>query len=114
LPAIGLQAAEFRHGPLEIARPGLTALVFAGEHPVRELNHKLWVELQAKGMKALWVEPPGDGLPSDGFLAMPDASGIGLPLAEIVPVQLLCVHLCLELGQTPGQFRYIEKVTTDQ
>lgn len=114
LPAIGLQAAEFRHGPLEIARPGLTALIFAGEPTVRELNHKLWVELQAKGMKALWVEPPGDGLPLDGLFAMPAAAGIGLPLAEIVPVQLMCVHLCLELALTPGQFRFIEKVTTDQ
>jgi hypothetical protein len=28
-------------------------------------------------------------------------------------VQLLCIHLCLELGVEPGQFRYIEKVTTD-
>jgi glucosamine--fructose-6-phosphate aminotransferase (isomerizing) len=113
LPAIGLQAAEFRHGPLEVAGPGLTALVFAGERSVRELNHKLWIDLRTKGMNALWVEPLGDELPSSGVLPMPAASGIGLPLAEIVPVQLMCVHLCLQLGLTPGQFRYIEKVTTD-
>lgn len=113
LPAIGLQAAEFRHGPLEIAGPGLTSLVFAGGRSVRELNHKLWSELRAKGVNALWVEPPGEGLHPDGRLTMPAAFGIGLPLAEIVPVQFLCVHLCLELGLAPGQFRYIEKVTTD-
>jgi glucosamine--fructose-6-phosphate aminotransferase (isomerizing) len=113
LPAIGLQAAEFRHGPLEIVGHGLTGLVFAGEPGVRDLNYKLWTELREKGMNALWVEPPGNENPSTGYLPMPSAAGIGLPLAEIVPVQLLCVHLCLQLGLTPGQFRYIEKVTTD-
>jgi glucosamine--fructose-6-phosphate aminotransferase (isomerizing) len=113
LPAIGLQAAQFRHGPLEMAGPGLTGLVFGGERGVRELNRKLWNDLREKGMNALWVEPPGDGAPTNGILPMPAAAGIGLPLAEIVPVQLICVHLCLEQGLTPGQFRYIEKVTTD-
>jgi glucosamine--fructose-6-phosphate aminotransferase (isomerizing) len=113
LPAIGLQAAEFRHGPLEVVGAGLTGLVFAGEPGVRELNHRLFSELRQKGMNALWVEPPGDRKPSSGFIAMPAAFGIGLPIAEIIPVQLICVHLCLELGLTPGEFRFIEKVTTD-
>lgn len=113
LPAIGLQAAEFRHGPLEIAGPGLTALVFAGQPPVQELNRRLWSDLQAKGANAWWVEPQNAGQPIQGALPMPAAYGIGLPLAEIIPVQLLCVHLCLSLGLTPGQFRYIGKVTTE-
>lgn len=113
LPAIGLQSAEFRHGPLEIARPGLTALLFAGEPGVRELNLKLWGELRAKGMNALWIEPPGGESPGGAALPMPIAAGIGLPLAEIVPIQLLCIHLCLEQGLPPGQFRYIEKVTQE-
>ena len=113
LPAIGLQAAEFRHGPLEIVGPGLTGLVFAGERSVRDLNYRLWRELRQKGMNALWVESQWDGEIAGGSLPMPTAAGIGLPLAEIVPVQLLCVHLCLELGLTPGQFRYIEKVTSE-
>jgi glutamine---fructose-6-phosphate transaminase (isomerizing) len=113
LPAIGLQAAEFRHGPLEIVGPGLTGLVFAGEPPVRDLNQRLWSDLRQKGMNALWVEPAAETKPAAGTIPMPAAFGIGLPLAEIVPVQLLCVHLCLQLGLTPGKFRYIEKVTTD-
>lgn len=113
LPAIGLQAAEFRHGPLEIASPGLTALVFAGDKSVRDLNRRLWSELGEKGVNALWIERAAEGQPVTNVLHMPDAYGIGQPLAEIVPVQLLCIHLCLELGLTPGQFRYIEKVTTD-
>jgi glucosamine--fructose-6-phosphate aminotransferase (isomerizing) len=112
LPAIGLQAAEFRHGPLEIAGPGQTALVFAGEPGVRALNFKLWGDLRAKGVNALWIEPPGESMSAANVLPMPAAAGFGLPLAEIVPVQLLCVHLCLALGLKPGQFRYIEKVTT--
>jgi glucosamine--fructose-6-phosphate aminotransferase (isomerizing) len=113
LPAIGLQAAEFRHGPLEIVGPGLTGLVFAGGPAVRDLNHRLWHELCQKGMNALWVEPPDDGGPSRVGIPMPAAFGIGLPLAEIVPVQLMCIHLCLQLGLIPGQLRFIEKVTTD-
>jgi glutamine---fructose-6-phosphate transaminase (isomerizing) len=148
LPALGLQAAEFRHGPLEMAGPGLTAFIFAGEpnNPFEmkgdqspagisawDLSHKLWKELGELGVNAWLLQPPlpqtplpgrdkgGDAIPSHqrregwgegGMLPIPCASGIGLPLAEIIPIQLLCVYVSQQAGVIPGTFRHIGKVTT--
>ena len=47
-------------------------------------------------------------------LAMPAARGIGLPLAESLPAQLLSVHLGLKTGWEPGTFRYIGKITLQE
>jgi glucosamine--fructose-6-phosphate aminotransferase (isomerizing) len=166
LPALGLQAAEFRHGPLEMAGPGLTALIFAGENALINqlsvngvpslagmspwgLNHKLWHELRALGVNAWLMEPPSPPAPlpsrergesaapsprkgegwgdtvapspqwgedrgEGGILPLPSVSGIGLPLAEIIPIQLLCVYLSQRAGVIPGTFRNIGKVTTEE
>lgn len=135
LPALGLQAAEFRHGPLEMAGPGLTAFIFAGEKGDRDpffvnggpahagmttwgLNYKLWEELRTMEVNAWLLQPPsprrGEGWDEGGMLAIPSASGIGLPLAEIIPVQLLCLYLSQRAGIIPGTFRHIGKVTTEE
>jgi glutamine---fructose-6-phosphate transaminase (isomerizing) len=126
LPALGLQAAEFRHGPLEMAGPGLTAFIFGGENGEQspagastwELNHKLWQELRALGVNAWFLQSlspqGGEGRGEEGMLSIPSASGIGLPLAEIIPIQLLCVHLSKRAGVTPGTFLHIGKVTTTE
>jgi glucosamine 6-phosphate synthetase-like amidotransferase/phosphosugar isomerase protein len=45
---------------------------------------------------------------------MPDATGIGAPLAEILPIQLLTLHLANELGVEAGKFRHIGKVTLSE
>jgi glucosamine--fructose-6-phosphate aminotransferase (isomerizing) len=145
LPALGLQAAEFRHGPLEMAGPGLTAFIFAGENnhqppdgsSARDLNYKLWQQLRALGVNAWMLQPPsppaalpgrervggegvasspkgGEGRGEEGMLTIPATSGIGLPLAEIIPIQLLCVFLSQRQGIIPGTFRHIGKVTTEE
>ena len=128
LPALGLQAAEFRHGPLEMAGPGITVFIFAGDNgssepgSARSLNHKLWQELRSLGVNAWLVQPPSSSpslLPikekgEGGILSIPNSIGIGLPLAEIIPIQLLCVHLSQRAGIIPGTFRHIGKVTTEE
>jgi glucosamine--fructose-6-phosphate aminotransferase (isomerizing) len=114
IPALGMQAAEFRHGPLEIAPRGRSVLVFEGGGGMQsDLTRKLWVDLRRLGVRAhlLAASEIGD---EPGVLRQPAAAGIGLPLAEIVPVQLLCVYLALKAGLTPGEFRHIGKVTTEE
>ncbi len=119
IPALGLQAAEFRHGPLEMAGPGLTVFVFAGENSeqgsagVWDLNRRLWEELRGLGVNAWLLTPsPLGHCERSEAISLPAASGIALPLAEIIPVQLLSLYLGRRLGHTPGAFRHIGKVTT--
>ena len=48
-PAESLQAAQFRHGPLELAGPELAAVVFASAAATRDLDLGLAEELVAAG-----------------------------------------------------------------
>ena len=63
-PAESLQAAQFRHGPLELAGPGLAAVVFASERRTLELDLGLAAELAAPGAAVLVIGP--DGSAPDG------------------------------------------------
>jgi len=109
-PAFSMSAGEFRHGPLELCGPDLTALLFAGPRETQSLNKKLFGELAGYQVKAFWIEPGAMGAGS-GRLPTPAARGLGLPLAEMLPVQALAVHLCQRKGITPGTMRFIGKVT---
>ena len=106
--AIGMQTGEFRHGPLELAGPDLTMLLFDGPPETRELNRRLHAELLESGARAHWIAET-TGYPAS--LPRPRAEGIGLPLAEILPIQLLSIHLGLTNGVKPGKFFRVGKVT---
>jgi glucosamine--fructose-6-phosphate aminotransferase (isomerizing) len=108
-PAMALQAAEFRHGPMEMIKLDLTVLVLAGAAGTSGLNRRLAGEILHLGGKACWVAPhPDPDLPT---IQMPAGSGLGLPLAEIAPFQLLSLALAEQLGVAAGQFLFSGKVT---
>ena len=108
--AIGMQAGEFRHGPMELASPNLTALIFAGSHQTQELNLRLHKDLNEADAHAIWITT-ADGTQLTPQLLMPRATGIGLPLVEIIPIQMLTIHLASENGIEPGKFFRSGKVT---
>lgn len=110
LPAEGFVAGNFRHGPLEIAGPGLAALFIgvrgmAEDEPLRRLAR----DVAATGATVFTLgDAPVSGcepLPAvfnDGFL--------GLAIGALV-----CQHLSVSLaragGVVPGEFRFGRKVT---
>jgi glutamine---fructose-6-phosphate transaminase (isomerizing) len=53
--ALPFQAGEFRHGPLELAGPDLTVLIFAGPPETRDLNARLLSDLRGYQTPAFWV-----------------------------------------------------------
>ena len=108
MPVESLQAAQFRHGPLELAGPGLAALVIATEPETRELDLSMADELRRLGA-AVWTITSG--------AAAPGATDIGplhrllSPAAAIVPAQLLAWRLAILAGREPGSYRHAAKVT---
>jgi len=112
-PAAGMQAGEFRHGPMELASSNLTALLFAGPPETQGLNLRLHQDLMAAGTHSIWIASP-DAPQPEPQIRMPYAVGIGLPLAEIVPIQMLTIHLALENGVEPGKFFRSGKVTLSE
>lgn len=101
------QAGEFRHGPLELADPDLTVLLFAGPEETRDLNRRLFQDLHGYGVPAFWV---GSGMETRQ-IDLPDVPAIGRPGMEILPMQLLSIHLAREIGVEPGEFFRSGKIT---
>jgi glucosamine--fructose-6-phosphate aminotransferase (isomerizing) len=108
--AVPYQAGEFRHGPLELTTQGLSALVFAGPAETRSLNANLYQELRGIGTQAFWVGPEAYA----GQIWIPEVPLIGLPLVEILPIQLLSIHLAQQIGINPGDFFHSGKVTLSE
>jgi glucosamine--fructose-6-phosphate aminotransferase (isomerizing) len=106
----GMNAAEFRHGPLELAMPGFCAMIFAGSTTTASLNHKLAMDIVEHDGRAIWLGTTLDPeLPTFRILTSDDLIS---PLVEILPMQILTLVLAKRNNVTAGQFRIIGKVTT--
>jgi fructoselysine-6-P-deglycase FrlB-like protein len=99
VPAEGFVGGQFRHGPLELAGPGLTAVLFGGEEQAQGSARQLGADLLASGSTVLFADSPAGGtlarLAQDALLA-----------------QRLTVEIAAARGITPGVFTYGSKVTT--
>jgi glucosamine--fructose-6-phosphate aminotransferase (isomerizing) len=113
-PAESLQAAQFRHGPLELAGPELAAIVFASEARTRALDSRLAAELASAGAAVLVISP--DGAAPDGAtgIATGELPGGISSAVSIVPVQLLSWALARSRGLAPGTYTIASKVTTHE
>jgi len=108
-PALSMNAAEFRHGPLEMVRDDLTIVALAGPKATVQLNLRLAEQLSRLGARVFWVgAPAAAGLAS---IAMPPAEGVGLPIAEVAPFQLLSLALAGQMHIEAGKFLHSGKVT---
>ena len=108
-PTIALNAAEFRHGPLELVKPDLSVMILSGASTTLPLNRHLAEDILRLGGSAFWVSPRSvSKLP---HVEMPNGVGLGLPVAEIVPFQLLSVAIAQQSGIEAGKFLYSGKVT---
>jgi glucosamine--fructose-6-phosphate aminotransferase (isomerizing) len=113
MPAEALEAAQFRHGPLELAGPDLAAVVVATEPETLALDLALAADLRRAGAAVMVVSfadpPPGS------FGVRIDRLDRALaPAASVVPLQLLAWRLAVELGRAPGELTRAAKVTTHE
>jgi glutamine---fructose-6-phosphate transaminase (isomerizing) len=101
------QAGEFRHGPLELATPELTVLLFAGPQETKNLNQRLLKDLRGYQVNAFWVGSEKN----EWQIEIPSVPSIGLPLMEILPLQLLSIYFAEQIGVEPGHFFRTGKIT---
>ena len=105
----GMQAADFRHGPLEIVSEGFAALIFAGAHQTSALNQELAREIVSYGGKAIWLDSTPD--PDIPTFLFPATSELARPLAEILPMQMLTLAMAKRKNMEAGTFRHVSKIT---
>jgi glucosamine--fructose-6-phosphate aminotransferase (isomerizing) len=110
LPAEGFVAGNFRHGPLEMAGPGLTA-VFIGVRaaPEGEPLRRLAADVAGTGATVVTLGdttvPGCEGITNDMNGGFP-----GLALGALV-CQRFSVILARARGIVPGEFHFGQKVT---
>ena len=113
-PAIGMAAASFRHGPVELVDSGFRGLIFAPTGHTFDLNVALAQDLTRFGGRVRVIGPQiadGRGLE---WCSTPSVPEMLAPLLEIVPVQVAALRLAELKGIEVGSFRYTPQVTRDE
>jgi glutamine---fructose-6-phosphate transaminase (isomerizing) len=102
-------AAQFRHGPLELADNDLTVVLLPGGPPrERALNAALERDLARFGARVFRL----DAGPEDDVLWFPRPPTPSVrSILEPLPLQLMTIALAETGGFEPGVFRHLRKVT---
>jgi glucosamine--fructose-6-phosphate aminotransferase (isomerizing) len=100
-------SADFQHGPIAMAEPGLPVILVSppGARTEEELS-ALGTALVKRGSDVIWVGPRGRG-----SIPLPSVPELLSPLVAVVPGQLLALHAALVRGLDPEKPRGLRKVT---
>ena len=112
--AESFETAQFRHGPLELAGPGLAAVVLATEPETVDLDTALARELADAGGAVLLVSRKGSPVEGTVGVHIGDLDRALAPAASLVPIQLLARRLALLRGRDPGTYLRATKVTSHE
>lgn len=107
--AEGYAGGAFRHGPLELAGPGLTALLFGHGAADEASPNALARDVAATGSTVMTVGP--DAYEASGLIAVPGSTDLERLLHGMYVVQRLSVGLARAAGLVPGAFLYGQKIT---
>ncbi|MET0901423.1 MAG: SIS domain-containing protein [Mycobacterium sp.] len=109
--AEGYVGGEFRHGPLELAGPGLIAVFFGGaDAGENESLRRLAAEVADSGAAVMVLGPAQ--IPGTVEVPVPNIHATGQLSHGAVLAQHLAVALAKARGITPGDFAFGNKITT--
>ncbi len=107
--AEGYVGGAFRHGPMELAGPGLTVLLFGDGSPADTTLRQLARDLAETGSVVVVVAPAG--YEGAEHVAIPASSDFQRLAHAMAVVQRLSVELARQSGLPPGEFRFGQKIT---
>jgi glucosamine--fructose-6-phosphate aminotransferase (isomerizing) len=110
--ADGFEAGAFRHGPFELAGPGLGAVIVATEPMTRPLELGLAAELRDSRSAVVVLTDDAAAPAAEGTIVLPSADALLSPAVSIVPIQLAAHRLSIEARREPGSYAFASKVTT--
>jgi glucosamine--fructose-6-phosphate aminotransferase (isomerizing) len=112
--AEAFESAAFRHGPVELAGPGMAAIVLATEPETRDLDLGLARDLLDAGTSVLVISADGDAPEGAHSVEIGDHDRALAAAVSIVPIQLVAWRLSADRGRTPGTLTRAMKVTTHE
>ena len=113
-PAEALDAADFRHGPLELAGPDLAVVLLSLEEPTRHLDHRLAAEMARHKTAVLVVASALSSANGIRKLTIGRIEPLLACAVAVIPAQLLAWRLARAVGRQPGEFHLASKVTTEE
>jgi glutamine---fructose-6-phosphate transaminase (isomerizing) len=108
--AEGMSSAAFRHGPFEMLSEETLVVVFSGDDKTRDLNHRLFADIQQAGGRADVV---GESSAVECFRLAEHGNSIRAIL-EILPIQMMTLALAALVRREAGKFERASKVTTTE
>lgn len=111
--AVPFSTADFEHGPLALAEPGLPVMVVAPSGVSLDAQMALINRLQLEhGARVLALsDAPSARLLDEGLAVPPNVPDWLSPVIEIVPAQLYTYYLTVARGLDPESPRTITKMT---
>lgn len=108
-PSVGMGAAAFRHGPVEVVNQPFFAFVFATQPETAALDRRLAGDIVAAGGRSLEIGPMGSEMPSISWL-----DPVLAPVLEIVVIQIAAWWLAERKGIAAGSFQFAPLVTSTE
>jgi len=109
-PAESFLTGEFRHGPIELAGPGLVCLLFGSGDENASLA-MLGTELVRSGALVMAVDAGDRELGPQWPVTTGSSSQLGRLACGAKLVQLFSAEVARGLGVAPGHFLFGQKVT---
>lgn len=113
IAATGILGGEFRHGPMEMVRPGFKAFVFAAAGKTYDQNIKMAKDIAKYGGKVILITNAPQELDSDQIMEIhvdqPDEYLFSIQ--SIIPIQLYIDAYAKNRGFEAGSFSHGAKVT---
>ena len=114
-PAVGMSAAQFRHGPVEVTDRTFRGIVIGTQPPTAQLDAALAEDLSKMGGQVRWIGPEVDGARVVPLIRWPaDLPRRFAAAFEILPLQLAAYRKAELQGITPGSFRWAPAITTSE
>jgi glucosamine--fructose-6-phosphate aminotransferase (isomerizing) len=114
MPAIGMLAGSFRHGPVELVDEKFRALIFAAPGRTMDLNLALARDLVKFGGSVRIVGSAIERIPGAQWCDLGTIPEALAPLVEIIPVQVAAMRMAQSRGIPDGTFRYISQVARSE
>ena len=101
MAAVPMAAAQFRHGAVEVVSAEVCAYVFASQPETRDLDLSLASDLLQIGAQVRLIQEK-------------EFAGAWATALEVIPIQIAAARLSESLGISPGEFRFVPQVTTEE
>jgi glucosamine--fructose-6-phosphate aminotransferase (isomerizing) len=117
IPAAGVSAANFRHGPVEIVNADFRALIFATQAATSQLDAGLARDIDRFGgqVRVIGAKDRLDGkLPEPHLWPIPDVPEPFAPVVEISPIQIAAYRTAQWRNIELDKFRYAGPVALNE